>query len=352
MAAASFAPSKQNGRLNKLVVRVDADGTIGLGHAMRCLALAQQWKRMVGPVCFLMASPPEMLAKKMHTEGFTLNTLQASAGGPQDAEETLALFRATDANWLVVDGYHFTLDFAEMVSQVPTLGLDDLGTLAKFPFSIVLNFGVHANQHMYSRRMPHTQLLLGPGHFLLRDEFLKKTIEPRVFSANDHQLTITFGGADRENITLDVIRALRDRKTEKLKLNVLISSINKNRQLIRDFSTTYPMRLIEDAQDMATELVRSDLVITAMGTTVWELMYLGVPALGIPLHPTHRMVSSELAARNLICATEISMVSETVDKLLSTPLLRKQMSKNSREFIDGKGAERAVIAMVTMSKRT
>ena len=39
--------------MESLVIRVDADSKIGMGHLMRCLALAQAWKDAGGKVMFV-----------------------------------------------------------------------------------------------------------------------------------------------------------------------------------------------------------------------------------------------------------------------------------------------------------
>src|SRR5262249_26143102 len=82
-----------------ILVRTDASAGIGLGHAMRCLALVQ----VAGQGRFLMADPPPAFAARAGD----VARLAAAPGGAADAEETARAAAGAGADWVVVDGYHF-----------------------------------------------------------------------------------------------------------------------------------------------------------------------------------------------------------------------------------------------------
>jgi hypothetical protein len=53
-----------------LLFRGDANATIGTGHVMRCLAMAQAWKRAGGEAVFAIGESPEALINRLIGEGF------------------------------------------------------------------------------------------------------------------------------------------------------------------------------------------------------------------------------------------------------------------------------------------
>src|SRR5437868_6357242 len=93
-----------------LLIRADADSRMGTGHMMRCLALAQPWRKS-GRVLFAAAECPQTIADRLQAERFELRRLSVIAGSQADAEATAAAAETIDAAWLVVDGYQFGADY-------------------------------------------------------------------------------------------------------------------------------------------------------------------------------------------------------------------------------------------------
>ena len=83
-----------------LCIRADASPSIGIGHLMRCLALAQAWQDRGGAVTFVTAPGQPALKARFVSEGFAVHELKAPPGTLTDATETLAT--ATSAGWRVI----------------------------------------------------------------------------------------------------------------------------------------------------------------------------------------------------------------------------------------------------------
>src|SRR5262245_33865261 len=90
-----------------LLIRADASASIGTGHVMRCLALAQAWSRTGGSVSLAAAEITSALQARLLQEGFETLHLNVEPGGKQDATSTIEAACRQNADWIVVDGYHF-----------------------------------------------------------------------------------------------------------------------------------------------------------------------------------------------------------------------------------------------------
>jgi len=163
-----------------LLIRADADSRIGVGHVMRCLALAQAWQDSGGEAVFVATELPGGLEERLLHEGFQLIRIPAPVGGPEDAAATLAAARNHSAVWIVVDGYAFTASFLDALREAGSrvLAIDDMANLERYPVDVLLNQNLSATPAAYDGRAgSSTTLLLGPRFSLLRREF--RRIPPR-----------------------------------------------------------------------------------------------------------------------------------------------------------------------------
>ena len=64
-------------RLNTLVIRVDTNNKIGLGHLMRCRAFAQAWARQGGRSIFVIADASQIILKRLVSENIQVELLDS-----------------------------------------------------------------------------------------------------------------------------------------------------------------------------------------------------------------------------------------------------------------------------------
>jgi len=337
-----------------LIIRADASTQIGSGHLMRCLALVQAWKDAGGQVVFITACQSEGLLKRLREEGFGLHLLAHSFPESEDWSYTKGILAAHPNAWVVLDGYHFDEVYQQKVKESghKLLVIDDMANLKHYYADIVLNQNLHADQLQYSCD-PYTRLLLGTRYVLLRKEFLAWKGWKREISEVARRVLVTLGGGDPENYTLKVIQALQKVDVPGLETTVVIGESNPYVDVLEAAikQSRIPIRLIRNAENMPELMVWADVAVTAAGSTVWELLFLGTPILALITADNQCYVAEEIQIQNLGKslgrAEDISI--DTLTKAIALLLRdfdsRSEMCGKARGVIDGQGTQRVISIM-------
>src|SRR5882762_9648959 len=112
-----------------LLFRTDASLTMGTGHVMRCIALAQACQDAGGRVAFVMVQSTAGIQARLAQESCEVLSISCAAGSEDDVRQTIPLARGRQAEWVVVDGYQFGADYpcALKAAGFKVLFLDDYG---------------------------------------------------------------------------------------------------------------------------------------------------------------------------------------------------------------------------------
>ena len=334
-----------------LVIRTDANTNIGVGHFMRCLALAQAWKDKGGKVTFFTACDSEELLQRLRDEGFEVQAMKCSCPDPADLEIMQQALSLHKNAWVVLDGYNFDSSYQAQIKEMDCklLVIDDTAHLEHYYADIVLNQNLNADQLHYSCE-PYTHLLLGSRYVLLRREFLNWQGRKRKIPKIASHVLVTFGGADSENCTLKVIEALRRLKMPDLEVRVVIGATNPHTDAVAAISSNSEMhiRLIKNTTNMSELMNWADLAISSGGSTCWELMFCGLPACVAVIAENQTSSVRELAARGLIIDLGHSRtlneqrILKDIKPLMAKRKLRLAISEKGQQLVDGKGTQRVI----------
>lgn len=336
-----------------LVFRVDAGAQVGLGHAMRCLALAQAWQDGGGAPLFVINPGIPDLEGRLKAESVEVVHQSGQVVDLEDAENTVYHARLAGASWVVVDGYSFNAEYQKHVKDagLHVLFIDDYGHAGVYYADVVLNQNIYAQEQFYTRRAPHTHLLLGSRYTLLRREFWRWQRWQRVVSKRARKILVSLGGGDCSGGTLKVARALHEvGAAHDLEVLILIGAANPHYESLRHATedSCFPLRIERWVSDMPALLEWADVAISAGGTTCWELAFMGLPALTIIMADNQLLVANALAEANVVrnlgrheTLERDDLVSALLSLLSDFPL-RAEMSQRGRTLVDGKGAERVL----------
>jgi UDP-2,4-diacetamido-2,4,6-trideoxy-beta-L-altropyranose hydrolase len=339
-----------------LIMRADASSAIGSGHVMRCLALAEGWRDLVGgDVAFVSASLAGWFLDRLANDGISVMPIESVPGGMEDAELTLAASASSGAKWIVTDGYAFDDGYQRAIKTGPArhLFIDDYGHCTDYSADIVLNQNLHANDGMYRHRHDNVRLLLGPRYVLLRREFRGAGLSPRETTGIGTRVLVTLGGGDPENVTTTVVDALSDVPVENLEAVVAVGPNNPHEAVLRRTVEALPLpaRLEYAVENMVPLMQWADLAICGGGSTCWELARMGVPSVVLVLAENQRPIAEALAAvdaaENLGWHSDLGpdAVAEAVGRLAICSERRAALSRQGRELVDGSGVDRVIGAL-------
>jgi UDP-2,4-diacetamido-2,4,6-trideoxy-beta-L-altropyranose hydrolase len=345
--------------MRNLLFRVNASSQIGTGHVMRCLAIAQAWQSSghlrSSSFCTSQDIPQSLVNRIVHEGNYHIS-LPFSLDLETDAKQTLWQCQELNAEYLIVDGYHFNEDYQSIIKSggAKFLLLDDYGQLSFCAANLVLNQNSYANEKLYPLIGDDTQLLLGCRYALLRQEFwrfqnVRADIRDLEF-AKPIRLLVTLGGSDSNNMTSVVLNALGYLNPVEVEAKIIVGSANPNKQkLIAECEKlACNVKLYFDVNNISDLMVESDLAISAAGSTCWELAFLGLPALLIILAENQRLVAEHLehigVGINLGWYTEVTPenLAKAIEAVFVNINKLRDMSQKGISLVDGRGSHRVV----------
>jgi len=338
--------------VSQLLIRADAGPRIGAGHLLRCVALAQAWRREGGEAAIASRCQAEPLRRRVETAGVELVPLAGVELHPADPRETLDIAARRGPAWIVLDGYQFDPAYQRCLRTAGhrLLIIDDTAHQPAYEAEILLNQNLGAEALAYQTSLG-TKRLLGPRYALLRTEFQEWRDRRREIRVKARRLLVTLGGSDPENVTLKVIHALN--QVPECEARIVIGPSNPHTDaLVHAAKLAGPeCALLRDVADMPAMMGWADAAVSAAGSTCWELAFMGVPSLVVVVAENQRSVAEGLAraeaAINLGWHEDVSSsrIGQAVCALMESSPCRKALAERARPLVDGEGSNRVVAEM-------
>lgn len=349
-------------RMTAILFRTDGNAVIGTGHVMRCLALAQVAQECGHTPVFLGENLSETLVKRLAQENVDLRTLTSAPYGSADLEETLDVAKSLQTNVIVIDGYgfHATYQTALRNAGCTLLFIDDYGHCDAYDAQFVLNQNISSTEEMYKTRTNDSVLLLGTRYGLLRKEFRdwSMSMDRRVQQGKPLRIVLTFGGADPENATGTVLRALQGLGSS-VEATVIVGGCNPHKAEIESVTTSlgFPVQMIVNTAEMPRLMAEADLAICAGGSSCYELAYMRLPMVTVVLAENQRPVAAALEQRG--CSINMGdlrdlrpeAVCQALQTIINHPEQLMKMVDACNDLVDGYGAERVLMRFLGQKVR-
>lgn len=349
----------------KVMIRTDSSSTIGSGHLMRCLTLADCLRLAGVSVTFICRDLPGNLYNEVIRQKFKLCLLEHKSGieaeiSDDDAQSTAGIIaRDGGADWLMVDNYALDKAWETLLrgSAKRIMVIDDLAD-RPHDCDILLDQNLFGNsEERYANLSPGGCLkLLGPRYALLRPGFFEARKKLRARTGSIRRILIAMGGADPHNVTITALKAIKELDDPDLLIDVAVGMANSHIDDIMEIA-----RLIDGctvhhpAKNMAGLMAAADLCLGAAGSTTWERCCLGLPTLFIAgsNYEVEIARSAEAAGIGKYLGKYDEVLPEYIrpelEAVMVDPETIRLWSANAAAFVDGRGVERVSRAIMEYS---
>lgn len=349
-----------------IVIRADSSTSIGSGHIMRCLTLAERLREKGCTVTFVCRARPGNINQLISRQGYDLSILPAFAdddGGAfdreQDAAETAAAIkdRGIAADWLIAD--HYRIDWKWQRLLRPCVGkifiIDDLAD-RKHDCDALLdqNFYQHIEQRYQGLVPAPCRCFLGPRYALLRKEFINLPTPKRIRDGTVRRILVFLGGSDPTNETAKILEAMKALGKLAVAIDVVVGGANPHKDEIQRLCGAMPQTVYHCQVDNMAELMdKADLAIGAGGSATWERCYTGLPCLTIIIADNQAKTTAAVAAYgaawNLGRRESVSsrQIIAALQALLADPAEVRRAGEACRRLMQGNDAgQRTLISEI------
>ena len=333
----------------RILFFADAGASVGGGHVMRCLTLANALIEH-GAVCGFVATA----SARAVLDVFASDGIERVTPPGDDAEAVAAAARDWSAGAVVIDHYRFhRADEARLRAPGRVLMvMDDLRRA--HDCDLVLDSNLRRSAADYAG----IDSLIGPQFALVRPAFVERrdqTLARRALGEAPRRLLVSLGLTDVDAITARVVDALLPGLGER-EVDIVLGSGAPSRARLEALSARDDrIRLHIDAQDMPTLTAAADLAIGAGGSSVWERCCLGLPAITVVLADNQRPNALALEAAGAAVTLEAAApdfedrLPAALQRLIADPLLRQTLSQAAARLCDGGGGERVAGRLLALT---
>ncbi len=329
----------------RTAVRADGGAGIGLGHIMRCLALALELKQLGHDVVFISVEDRQV-EQLIIEHDFPVIPLPANHDFSRDLEVTGEIIQNSGISIVITDSYKISQEYLKELKKKAELlvSIDDLN-LWPWPSDIVINGNLYANDLDYKSSNGNTRFLLGSQYTLLRREFCN--VPERKARQKIEQILVTVGGSDILNLTPMILRSLCAVPGE-FRITTVIGPSFENLEEIRSAAQGLQGKevVFKTGVNKMRELMSDcDLAISSGGSTLYELAATGTPAVVLLQADNQVMVAEKMARERAVL--NLGMGDQVAGKQISEAVLalnsseaREAMAVIGQRLIDGLGASR------------
>jgi len=321
----------------KLYFRTDANPEIGMGHLVRCCALADMIKSEF-EISFICKNTPGAVLKKFLPNDFKTIVVNKENEVSFLTENNIL----TKENIIVLDNYSFDSDYQSKIKQsgIKVVYIDDLIAF-NYNVDVIINQAENVKESDYKTVSP-VKFCLGTDYILLREVFLKAVSADRNLKEIE-SVFVSFGGTDMNTVSHKAIKTLL-RFPQLKTINVLSSSINENiAKWQNEFANSNRVKFHNDLN--AAEVC--ELALGPCSNLALELCAVGIVFITGTTASNQENYYKALTSNNAIVGigkwqelSEEKLYEKISEVLAYSNTEINSLIKNQRKYIDGQSGKR------------
>ena len=337
----------------KVIIRADANSYIGQGHVMRCLSLCDAFKDEGHECLFVCAKDTPM--DFIMNRGYDVYYLTTAYDRMDDELALLEQIIAEEkADLLIIDSYYVSAKYLQSIKElIKTVYLDDVYEFA-YNVDCLVNYNVYADEEKYkemymTEKVKLPDMILGPAYAPLRKEFRERNLKEITEIKN---IMISVGGADPLHIAYGFAEKFSEDEFFKDKnINMILGKMEPDIDRIEKIcEASDNIKCFVNVKDMKEKIEEADLVISAAGSTQYEICACGRPCICFSMADNQVPGGEKFGELGAFIYAGDARdneyffydVSDAVKRIAKDPELAKEMSRKASEIADGHGAERIV----------
>ena len=322
--------------------RCDAGADHGLGHLSRCVAIADAVTTQGGMTRFYVHADDSM---KAFVGGHEWRAAASDTGVAGDLEFMQRELEHMPDSVVVVDNKRVGKEYVSALCSLRPVAQIVDGDPRESAADMAIN------------NHPGAETFKGEGRFLLGPSY--NTVRPGYFAAaqkaDRKAILITLGGEDPGNHTAWILRNLGDLFANRPVLVVIGPAHSGPASVEQAVENVAGAEIHRAPRDLVALAERSEIAISAGGTTCYELAAAGIAIAAIATEPHQHELIAPLAERGAVLPLggpdlSVAAVRSAVSDLLAQPTLRTGLVKAARALFPAPGAPRIADALLSLMK--
>lgn len=310
---------------------------------MRCLSLAEKLLERGHEVHLLTSdSGISWLESAISISGVAVTRVTADSLNPNE-------ITTLRPDWVIVDSYQIdAAQISQLGQSVQVLAIidsDDRGISAR----------AYLDTNLFSEQLdwPKTvqdRLLAGSKYSLIRNAVMnQKRDEPWKLGKLPARLLVFLGGSDPYDFSPLVAKALSKLEQDFEATFIAPERLHDTIRLALGERLSR-VQLTGPTPALASFYGQADAVISAAGTSSWDICTLGIPSLLLAVVDNQQFSLAQIAKHGLTLTNNLTdgkpgkseELARQIGQLITDTSLREQLSKTSLKYFDGLGRDRVV----------
>ncbi len=268
-----FASLESVIKRKKIVVRVNADTNMGLGHVYNMLTVLNNIRNE--DILIIMNRKKNLGLKKFREHLYTVKTYY-------NENEFWKIIRSFKPDIIFNDIMNTSFNYIKKLKKkgIFVVNFEDLGEGRKLA-NLVFNPIFESKKQMKNE-------YYGPNYACVREEF--RVFKRKKIRKDVKNIAITLGGVDKNNNVLKILSIIKKFKLlENVKIKIILGLGYKHKKkllvLINKMNNiNYKIDIIEKVDLLSKYLIDCDFVITSNGRTVFEIASLNIPLISLSVN--------------------------------------------------------------------